>query len=34
VFNEQPEYDGSVTYTYVITPGVVNNFIGSALWYR
>lgn len=36
VFNEQsiqPEYDGSVTYTYVITPSVVNNFIGSALWY-
>src|SRR5580692_11481227 len=36
VFNEQsiqPEWDGAVNYTYVITPTVVNSFIGSALWY-
>jgi outer membrane receptor protein involved in Fe transport len=35
-FNEQsiqPEWDGAVNYTYVITPTVVNSFIGSALWY-
>ena len=29
----QPEWDGSVNYTYVITPTIVNNFIGSVLWY-
>jgi outer membrane receptor protein involved in Fe transport len=36
VFNEQsiqPEWDGAINYTYVITPTVVNSFIGSALWY-
>jgi outer membrane receptor protein involved in Fe transport len=35
-FNEQsiqPEWDGAINYTYVITPTVVNSFIGSALWY-
>ncbi|MGD0363442.1 MAG: carboxypeptidase regulatory-like domain-containing protein [Bryobacteraceae bacterium] len=35
-FNEQsiqPEWDGAVNYTYVITPRVVNSFIGSVLWY-
>ena len=35
-FNEQsiqPEWDGAVNYTYVITPTVVNSFIGSVLWY-
>src|SRR5580692_658296 len=35
-FNEQsiqPEWDGAINYTYVITPSVVNSFIGSALWY-
>jgi hypothetical protein len=29
----QPEWDGALNYTYVITPTVVNSFIGSALWY-
>ncbi|MGO4885977.1 MAG: carboxypeptidase regulatory-like domain-containing protein [Bryobacteraceae bacterium] len=29
----QPEWDGAVNYTYVISPTVVNSFIGSALWY-
>ncbi len=36
VFNSQstqPQHQGSLTYTYVITPTVVNNFIGSASWY-
>jgi len=36
VFNEQsiqPEWDGAINYTYVISPTVVNSFIGSALWY-
>jgi len=35
-FNEQsiqPEWDGAINYTYVITPTVVNSFIGSVLWY-
>jgi len=35
-FNEQsiqPEWDGAVNYTYVISPTVVNSFIGSVLWY-
>lgn len=35
-FNEQsiqPEWDGAVNYTYVITPTIVNSFIGSVLWY-
>ncbi|MGC9947477.1 MAG: carboxypeptidase regulatory-like domain-containing protein [Bryobacteraceae bacterium] len=35
-FNEQsvqPEWDGAINYTYVITPTMVNSFIGSALWY-
>ena len=35
-FNEQsiqPEWDGSINYTYVITPTVVNSLIGSVLWY-
>ncbi len=35
-FNEQsiqPEWDGSINYTYVISPTIVNNFIGSVLWY-
>lgn len=29
----QPQDTGSVNYTYVITPTLVNNFIGSAFWY-
>jgi len=35
-FNEQsvqPEWDGAINHTYVISPTVVNSFIGSALWY-
>jgi hypothetical protein len=35
-FNEQsiqPEWDGAINYTYVISPTVVNSFIGSVLWY-
>jgi hypothetical protein len=31
--SNQPQYTGSVNYTYVITPNVVNNFIGSGYWY-
>jgi hypothetical protein len=36
VFNEQstqPSDNGQLTYTYVITPTLVNNFIGSGMWY-
>ncbi len=29
----QPEYEGQLNYTYVLSPSMVNNFIGSALWY-
>ena len=35
-FNEQsvqPEWDGAINYTYVISPSIVNSFIGSVLWY-
>jgi hypothetical protein len=35
-FNEQsiqPEWDGAVNHTYVISPAIVNSFIGSVLWY-
>ena len=31
--SNQPQYQGSVNYSYVITPRLVNNFIGSVLWY-
>jgi len=31
--SNQPQWQGSANYTYVITPALVNNFIGSALWY-
>jgi hypothetical protein len=31
--SNQPQYQGSVNYTYVITPTLVNNFVGSVLWY-
>jgi hypothetical protein len=31
--SNQPSWQGSVNYTYVITPTLVNNFIGSLLWY-
>jgi hypothetical protein len=36
VFNSQsvqPQHTGSFNHTYVITPSLVNNFIGSAFWY-
>jgi len=36
VFNEQsnqPSDQGQLTYTYVISPTLVNNFIGSGSWY-
>jgi outer membrane receptor protein involved in Fe transport len=36
VFNEQsiqPEWDGALNHTYVISPTIVNSFIGSVLWY-
>ena len=29
----QPQYQGSLNHTWVITPSLVNNFVGSALWY-
>jgi len=29
----QPSYQGSINHTYVITPSLVNNFVGSVLWY-
>jgi hypothetical protein len=35
-FNEQslqPQYEGQVNWTYIVSPTTVNNFIGSALWY-
>jgi hypothetical protein len=35
-FNEQsiqPEWDGAINHTYVISPTIVNSFIGSVLWY-
>jgi hypothetical protein len=31
--SNQPSWQGSVNYTYVITPTLVNNFVGSVLWY-
>jgi hypothetical protein len=36
VFNVQsvqPQDEGQINYTYTISPTMVNNFIGSALWY-
>ncbi len=29
----QPQYEGQVNYTTVFSPTIVNNFIGSVLWY-
>ncbi len=29
----QPQYEGQINFTSVISPTVVNNFIGSVLWY-
>ena len=31
--SNQPQDTGSLNYTYVITPTLVNNFIGTAFWY-
>ena len=31
--SNQPSDQGQLTYTYAITPTLVNNFIGSAMWY-
>ncbi len=31
--SNQPSDQGQLTYTYVISPSVVNNFIGSGSWY-
>ena len=30
----QPQYQGSVNHTWVINPTLVNNFVGSVLWYQ
>lgn len=30
----QPQYQGAINNTYVITPTLVNNFVGSVLWYQ
>jgi hypothetical protein len=29
----QPQYEGQINHTYVISPTMVNNFVGSVLWY-
>ncbi len=29
----QPQYQGSINDSWVITPSIVNNFVGSILWY-
>ncbi len=29
----QPQYEGQINHTYVISPTMVNNIIGSVLWY-
>ena len=31
--SNQPQYQGSVNDTWVISPTIVNNFVGSVLWY-
>jgi hypothetical protein len=36
IFNDnsvQPQYEGQLNYTHVFSPNVVNNFVGSVLWY-
>jgi Carboxypeptidase regulatory-like domain len=30
----QPSWQGSVNHTWVISPNMVNNFVGSVLWYQ
>ncbi len=32
-FSKQPQNEGQLNYTHVFTPTMVNNFIGSVLWY-
>jgi hypothetical protein len=32
-FSTQPQNEGQLNYTHVFSPTVVNNFIGSVLWY-
>jgi hypothetical protein len=31
--SNQPSYQGQLTYTYSITPALINNFVGSGSWY-
>jgi hypothetical protein len=31
--SNQPQYQGSMNHTWVINPTLVNNFVGSVLWY-
>jgi hypothetical protein len=33
-FSVQPQNEGQVNYTHIFSPTVVNNFIGSVLWYQ
>jgi Carboxypeptidase regulatory-like domain/TonB-dependent Receptor Plug Domain len=33
-FSIQPQNEGQVNYTHIFSPTVVNNFIGSVLWYQ
>jgi hypothetical protein len=33
VTSSQPEYEGQVDHTYLVSPRLVNHFIGSASWY-
>lgn len=30
----QPQYQGGIGHTYVVTPNLVNNFVGSVIWYQ
>ncbi len=32
-FSIQPQNEGQLNYTHVFSPTVVNNFVGSVLWY-
>jgi len=32
-FSTQPQNEGQVNYTHIFSPTIVNNFIGSVLWY-
>ncbi len=29
----QPQYEGQINHTYIVSPTIVNNFVGSVLWY-